>query len=254
MEKKNNVGLVVLVIIELLIILGLAGFVGYEKFIKKDFCKCNKCEVKKENKEDSILEDQNKKVVYDNKDYKYLNVPYINVKTEDGKRYNDEIKEFVKDYNDTKEASLDYMVSYKYSINKDVVSVIIKETTPASAIIYYKTINFDKNTGKEISNEEIIQNKKIDESEILDKMIKIYEEDVTKEGILEECQTMRSQDDEFTSVCDATKEKIKKVDLNESEIYLNEDGDLVVVFEIYYIAGAGRGNKLFNIDKNIYEK
>lgn len=253
-NKKSNKGLIVLIIFLIIIILGLSGYIVYDKFF--DNKEVNTVEKKEKTKkeEKSILKDKNKEMVYKDDSYSYLEVPYININTKDGERLNNEIKEFVKDYKDTKDDTEDFMVSYKNFENDNVVSIIIKKTTPSSSTNYYKSINIDSKTGKELTNSELLKTKKIDESELSSKLFAVFENQAKEDGLIDSYKTMHTYEDEFTSIYDGTKNKIDNNKLEDYEMYLNSNGDLVVVVEVYFIAGPEKGNKLFNLNTNLYEK
>ena len=251
MSKK---GLVAIIVILTILVLGLGTYIAYDKLIKANDKKVvNKDEVKK-NEKNSNANDSSKPMVYDNEDYKYLKVPYINLKTDEGSRLNKEIKEFINDYEDTKEFTENYGVSYNTYENDDIVSIVIKKTTPSSATNYYMSINIDSKTGKEVDNRYLLDIKKIDENYIPGMLLEIFDNQAEKDGTMESLRRMPSQGDEFTSVYDATKYKIENNKLDDYVMYLNKKGELITVVEVYFIAGPEKGNVLMNLNTNLYEK
>ncbi|MBQ9013239.1 MAG: hypothetical protein IJ094_06780 [Bacilli bacterium] len=255
MEKKNNVGLVVLVIIELLIILGLAGFVGYEKFIKKDVCNCNNCDVKKDNKkeEKSLIKDKTKAIVYTNGYYKDKKVPVINIDSTDADKLNREIEEYVDKMSLESDYGEAYALSYEYFENKDILSIKMTITTFGSSR-YYKTVNISTKTGKKVSNTDLLEMKKIKEGDFASILFEIYEKEQIDNGSIDAVKTQSIYGDEYTSVYDGTKNNIESTKINDFDMYLNKNGELCVVTDIYLIAGPERNFYIYNLDTNLREK
>lgn len=249
MSKK---GLVAIIVILTIMVLSLGTYVAYDKFIKPNNVK----EVKKnEGKSNSKSNSDSSKIeVYDSEDYKYLQVPYINLKTAEGKRLNKEIKDFVSDYEDTKEFTDNCQVTYQTFENENIISIIIKKDTPSSSTNYYKSINIDTKTGKEVNNKYLLDMKNIDENYIPGMLLEVYDNQAEENGNLEDLRRMPSQGDEFTSVYDATKNNIENNKLDDYVMYLNKKDELIVVVEVYFYAGPEKGNVLMNLNTNLYEK
>ena len=201
--KKKNVGLRVLVFILIAVVLGLAGYIVYDKYdisiskkdnkdTKETENTSKKEETKKEEK--SILKDKDKEIVYTLGDYKYKKVPYINIDTEDAEKLNKKITNFVdKNGNDT-----DYgeykALDYVYYTNDDVLSVVVfvKYPTPDR---YYETVNINTKTGEIVSNDDLLKLKKIDSTELSQKVFNVYE---NKAGGVEKEKKMRVDYDDYT--------------------------------------------------------
>ena len=254
-NKKSNKGLVAVVIIELLIIIGLGGFIGYEKFIKNDLCECSKCGVKKDDiKEDkSIIKDKDKEIVYTEGNYKYKEVPVININTEDAEKLNKEIKNYIDKMSSDTDYGEAYALSYEYFENNDILSIKMTITTFGSSR-YYKTVNISTKTGKKVSNEELIKLKKIKEEDFSSKLFEVYEKEQIDNGSIDAVKTQSIYGDEYTSVYDGTKMNIESTKINDFDMYLNKKGELCVVTDIYLIAGPERNFYIYNLDTNLREK
>ncbi len=251
MSKK---GLVAIIVILTIAVLGLGTYVGYDKFIKPNSTKEVKKDEGKKKDTNSSSYDSSKPLVSDNEDYKYLKVPYINLKSEEGSRLNKEIKEFVKDYKDTKEDTQNYGVTYNTYENAGITSVVIKKTTPSSSTNYYMSINIDSKTEKEVDNKYLLDFRNIDENYLPGMLLEIFDNQAEADGTLEDMRRMSTYEDQYTSIYDATKNKIESNKTEDYVMYLNKKGELVAVVEVYFIAGAEKGNVLMNLDTNLYEK
>lgn len=249
MSKK---GLVAIIVILTIMVFSLGTYVAYDKFIKPNSVKEVKKDEGKSNSKSSS--DSSKIEVYDSEDYKYLHVPYIDLKSDEGKRLNKEIKDFVSDYEDTKEFTDNCQVTYQTFENENIISIIIKKDTPSSSTNYYKSINIDTKTGKEVDNKYLLDMKNIDENYIPGMLLEVYDNQAEENGNLEDLRRMPSQGDEFTSVYDATKNNIENNKLDDYVMYLNKKDELIVVVEVYFYAGPEKGNVLMNLNTNLYEK
>lgn len=255
MEKKSNKGLIIIIVILIIMILGLGSYIVYDKFISNQDDK--KIEEKEESKKEevTILEDTSKPFVYDNEKYTYLGVPYINLNTADGIKFNKEIIEFIGDYEDTKEFTDNATIAYTFYENDDLVSVIIKKTTVGSSgLNKYLSINFDKKEGKEIDNKAILLKKGIKETELADKLVEAYDNQINQEDYSYTYKTQYTYDDNSVTIYDGSINKIKNNKVEDYVMYLNSNGELVVVTEVYFIAGPEIGNVLINLDTKLYEK
>ena len=106
-----------------------------------------------------------------------LNIPYINIDNETIASYNEEIRET---YEGKAESTLEsenqdiiYTVQYEATIENDILSLIIrsnlKEGASAQRVII-QTFNYDLKNNKEISLEEIINQKQLDVKEVQEKI------------------------------------------------------------------------------------
>ena len=121
--------------------------------------------------------DENQNLVYtyytknetEEKSYELnLNIPYINIDNETIAKYNEEIKETFEGKAEsvlqTKNQNIIYTVQYEATIENDILSLIIrsnlKESSSAQRVII-QTYNYDLKNNKEITLEEMINNKQL---------------------------------------------------------------------------------------------
>lgn len=97
-----------------------------------------------------------------------LNIPYINIDNETIKSYNEEIKqtfeEKAEDVLQTENQNIIYSVQYEATIENDILSLIIKSNLKQSASaqrVIIQTYNYDLKNNKEITLEEMINNKQL---------------------------------------------------------------------------------------------
>ena len=256
-NKKSNKGFIIIIILLIVIILGLGTYIVYDKFIANNEPK--KTEEKDnttttvETKE-SFLEDESKPIVYNDSSYTYLNVPYVNLKTITGTSLNKEIKDFVKNYEDTKEAIENYKVDYKLYENGDIVSVIMTGTTPGSTKYYY-AFNLNKKNGNLVKNSELIKMKNINESDLGNKLLEVYENQMNEPNYdLSMAKNTTVQSNDQISIYDANKDIFNNTKLDDFDMYLNGSNQLIVVVKTYLYAGPDSNLYKFNLDTKLYEK
>ena len=254
-NKKSNKGLVVLNVILILIVLVLCGFIAYDKFIKKDTCKCTKCDVKETKNEDTKVskKDASKGIVYDDGTNQYKRVPIINIDSTDANKLNKEINDYVDKMSSETDYGEAYALTYDYFENNDVLSIKMTITTIGSSR-YYKTVNINSNTGKEVSNYDLIKSKSIDENEIGNAIFDIYTKEAEKNGSLDVYKTQHIYGDEYTSVYDGTKNLVTNKKYDDFDMYLNSKGELCVISDVYLIAGPEMNFYVFNLNSYSYEK
>ena len=178
-EKKKGNGQVVVIILLLLMVLGLGGYICYDKFIKKDTKETTKKEKttnttlvsKLDTKADWVYDAEYKKDVtadyYDSGFSRYyakdIVVPYINIKSDYADKSNDEIKEVfdkaIAKYNEGVQYKIFKIVdcSYQKNIYNNALSLMTIYSVAATDIPIpnYHIYNIDLKTGKELSFEDI---------------------------------------------------------------------------------------------------
>ena len=255
MENKSNKGLIFVIIILIIMVLGLGGYIVYDKFIDVD----PKSNIKEENKkkeekeEKSIIKDKDKKIVYTEGDYEYKKVPVININSDDADALNKEIKEYVEKMGASSDYGEGFSLSYDYYENDNILSVRLKITTIGSPR-YYKTVNIDSKTGKKLTNYDLIKYKNIDGNEIGKTVFNIYVKDAENNDSLETAKTQRVYNDEFTSVYEANERGLTNKKYNEFDMYLNSKGELCVIAEVYLIAGPEKNFYIYNLNTKTIEK
>lgn len=84
-----------------------------------------------------------------------IEVPYVNINSSFGKSINEEINSYVADYTNKGNVKL----TYKYSINGDVLSIIIKTTdygVETIPLIYFKSYNINLNDQVLLGDEDLL--------------------------------------------------------------------------------------------------
>lgn len=185
MEKENK-KLTVLVVILLIIVVGLGGYITYDKLSSKhnDLEPIeNKSTTKLDDSKDYIY-DADYTELYNNKHTEYtsgnatkklsdLNVPYINIDSYDARNANDELKALYRNRAETfDKCAVDShdcydSITYKTYKYDDVLSVVVIYDEALTK--EYKTYNFDLKTGNEITYDELITRLGYDKSTLLDK-------------------------------------------------------------------------------------
>lgn len=240
-KQKKSKGPIIIIILLLLVVLGLAGYIVYDKFFTKEEPKVEE-KVKEEKK--VLLKDENQDVVYSDIDEKHegkiKKVPYINIDSKYAEEINDEIDSMVKKGLDGQVADTAYGVDYQYYINGEIVSVKFTWETENGMTIS-KIYNINQYTGKKVTNSELLTFAAMEESGFNDKLVESYKtarplESVENnaEALVKECY----QKDLDT----LSKGDIKGMYLNNNEIY--------VLFDLNYIAGAGKGEVILNVSSN----
>lgn len=251
---KTSGGIKFLIVLLCLIILGLGGYLVYDKCIKKsDNTPKTEEKTKKETTKTVKKVDESKEYVYDadyeknvdadsyttnyNETYyaKDIVVPYINIKTEDATSANTKIKEVfdnaIKRYNDgvnNKTTVVD--CNYTKYINNDYLSVLLKFGVGGTDVMYpdYYSYSFNLKTGKKLSYEDVYKLAGFDSSNIESKV---------EESIKLEMKNNNSniEDEWINKSIENYKEALNN---NTLEYALSENGELNIVVAVEN--GAGR--------------
>ncbi len=130
--------------------------------------------------------DKNQDIVYtyytnnETKENSYdlnLHIPYINIDNETIRKYNDEIKQTFEEKAESVMQSTNqniiYSVQYEATIEKDILSLIIrsnlKQSSSAQRLII-QTYNYDLKNNKEITLQEMINNKQLNINDVQNKI------------------------------------------------------------------------------------
>lgn len=179
MEKKNT-GLIVFVIILLIAVLGLSGFIVYDKVVKKDSNTVRNSDKLKLEKIDST-----KDIIYTKQQFKILNytnditeskIPQINIKSELIDEINKEILSVIKEkmktssfdsqylYEEpTEENSSNYQniyhVDYDYFLKDNILSLMVKyqHLGPAPMEPQYMIYNIDLEDNIRLLNSDLVK-------------------------------------------------------------------------------------------------
>lgn len=197
--------------------------------------KTTSSEVKKlDNSKDIVYTSFSKK----SDSYSY-NIPTINIDSSNVKTINSEIQKDYKtkvdqELTNEKQGLSATMESVKYDsyINGNILSLVISSEYPNDCK-YYKVYNVDVDTGKSISNTQLLQHKNITKTNFLNKLSKVY-----GEKFIELFGKKDSQNDqEFYS-----SQYNKTINSNnysiDTSIFLNSNNTISVIAQIYSLAGA----------------
>ena len=118
-------------------------------------------------------------------------IPYINVKGESIKQYNEDIKKTfekrVEAILSTKDKNFDCKVDYGAYIEDDILSVIVrtKIIQENNRKLIIKTYNYNLKDEKEVSLEDVLESNEIDQNDVKDKIAKVIKEQNKKAKELE---------------------------------------------------------------------
>ena len=196
----------------------------------------SKPEVKKVSKIDDT-----KELVYSvyNKmtsEYSY-NIPAINIDSDDVKTINNEIDSYYKSR--AEEGSSATKIKYESYTNENTLSLLISIEYPNDCI-YYKAYNVDIYTGKRITNEELIKAKNVSEKELTTKIKELAKAKYASK------YSKLSDDAMYDEQLNKTiADKNCTID---NYMFLNEDGKISVVVDIYSLAGADKYEEIIEIN------
>jgi len=258
-KQKSNKGLIVLIIILILMVLGLSGYLVYDKFITKQ----ETSDTTKNNSNKKVLKkDESKDIVYTLYTVKpepYFDVessiPKLNIDSAYANKINNEISTIVyigyeNDSNGGIKCKDDcQLIQYKYYLNNNILSLVLYEDGQTSPLSHqYHTYNIDIYTGEEVTNKDLVKLKNINESDFEVKLSNTFKEAYPFDKYYPESEYGKEGKDFATQTYNQT------IDLKNCSIdnpmFLNENGELVVVIGVYYYAGGeGAIYSLVNIDQ-----
>lgn len=173
-------------------------------------------------------------------------IPKININSSDATKINNEIdeeitskvKEMITEINEGHTPATN-KISYKFYINDDILSVITKSDY-ANDVELYLVYNININTGKSISNEELINKKGMTKEQFEEKLTSaVKSEFVNIYGYVNNWMNTQEYNNTISaSNCDA----------NAQMIYLDESGNINVVAKIYSFAGADSYYYIINLE------
>ena len=172
-----------------------------------------------------------------------LNIPYINIDNETIQKYNEEIKQTyiqkAENTLQTENKNIIYSLEYQATIENDILSLVIranlKEGSNAQRLII-QTFNYDLKNNKEVTLEEIINQKQLNKDEIQNK---IKDEITSEQQRVEDLKTLgynifeRNPEDEMYKIENSQEFFIKDGKIYIIYAYGNEnltrEMDLVIV-------------------------
>ncbi len=187
MEKKNT-GLIVLVVILLIAVLGLGGFIVYDKTLKNsNDSKDNSSSNLNQNISNSNLEkiDESKDIVYTKDQFEISNysnditlseIPQINLKSDMVEEINNEILSVIKEnmnvetfaekykYEDPNNENINnyqtiYHVDYEYYVKDNILSLVVKylQLAPVNLEYQYMIYNIDIENNIRLLNSDLVK-------------------------------------------------------------------------------------------------
>ena len=245
-EKNGKKGPVIIIILLVLVIVGLGGYIVYDKYLSKDTPKTSdKSTTEDKTKETKLKPKNSGEVVYSIIDEKHngivKRVPYINIDSKYANEINDELDTMLKKGLEGQIAKTDYPTDYTYYVNNDIVSVKFSWETESS-MTYSKIYNINQTTGEKVSNAEILKQININENNLNNILVEAYKKarplesiEGNKEAPIKEC---------YQKDIDTLQNgKIKGM-------YLSDNNELCVLFDLNYVAGAGIGEAILNVTGN----
>lgn len=255
-KEKKGKGPIIIILL-LLIVLGLAGYIAYDKFMPKTTTTntTDTDTTKKQTNTKPLLEDTSKEVVYtyfDNKigEYTYQ-IPQININSNDAKTMNKEIiDKYDKIYNDAKASgNPDSRVGYKYYVNGNNVSLLIYEALNISDIVNYSTYNINQMTGVAVKNTDLLKIKNISEKDFATKLVNSFK---TADPIDNWKSSPDGQTDFDKQQYQKNIDNLTNGSIDSYSMYLGANNGLNIIFKRYGIAGSEYYEYILNMDKNVY--
>lgn len=191
--------------------------------------------------------DDTKDIVYSafEKAYNYfsqqtkIEIPAVNLKVKTITDLNSAIME---DYQEEIEQNEDFVgneITYEYYENGAIVSIVIKQTLLEASIEDYKVYNVNIETGEVLSKEDILAQKNITkeayEAKVKTQLTEKFEENGASMAGSEfyETQKAKNSSDENCS-------------LENTQVYIGENGNLNYIANLYSLAGADKYQKEFD--------
>ena len=186
-------------------------------------------------------------------------IPKININSSDATKINNEIdekitseaKRIVSEINNGSSPWI-YKIFYNYYINDNILSIIIESDYDANDAKAYFVYNIDKNTGKCINNEEIINKKGLTKKQFEEKLINaVRNEFVSGYGDINDWgATQGATENESKKIYQEQYNKTisgSNCNADTQMIYLDANGKINVIAKIYSLAGADYYYHIVNI-------
>lgn len=264
-KQKSNKGLIVLIVILILMVLGLSGYLVYDKFMDKEeppaVNETTNNNIQTDNSNKKVLKkDESKDVVYDyaydKTSEKISKMPYININSVYADSINKKIEDIIKNDEYTIENNTlkstsptgGAWITYKSFINDNILSIILYEDFIASNNSHkYYSYNIDIYTGEEVTNKDLVKLKNINESDFEAKLSNTFKEAYPFDKYYPESQYGNEGKDFATQMYNKTTE-LQNCSID-NPMFLNENGELMVVLGVYYYAGGeGATYSIVNMD------
>jgi len=201
-------------------------------------------EIEEKNQNNKIVKklDDSKEIVYTSY-YKEsqedarekMKLPFINIDSEYAKSINEDIKGIQKNIEEG-----DTWCGYDYYLNLNILSVMVKWSFPS--LDCYKIYNIDVYTGNKVKNSEILKYKNIDTDDFTNKLPEYYGKAYTfGENLDDALEEIASGEEQKNAYIDGYNKTIKNIpnDIEKIDMYLNEEGKIIIIPQIFPTAGDG---------------
>lgn len=174
-------------------------------------------------------------------------IPQINLESEEIKQLNKEIYDEYYKLIDTHimqpvKDGLDLTrnkITYEWAVNDDILSLWLIDCTPSNNN-YYKVCNISLTEKEILSNEDVLDQLNYDKDEYLEK---------TRNGLGMIAWETCSKPFAHAYEKDIVLQTINDENIEKSDLFINNDGDLCVVGNVFSIAGANSYYHIVNLDK-----
>lgn len=272
-EKKSisKVFLILLGVVVALLV-GVGGwFLGTKIFENEEgVAKTKNTSLKVNEDKDYVYDADFVKIEYLNRQEEFSNgflsnnenikLPYINLRTEDAKKVNGEIKGIYTDLETNIEESLlcngnemcaSYSLGYKMYSNDKTLSIVIIKLVGATDIPEpsYWVYNFDLTTGKLLMIDSILHQKNITKESFLEKVKKKMEQ-FALDNNTDSCNYFGNLQKSYTSLEKGIQTSVFPVEEGNDSIayYLGEDGNIHLIATLYMDCGRGMIVENFPLD------
>ncbi len=186
------------------------------------------------NETKSLIKEAGKELIYVEN-----GVPTFNINSTAAESANAEIKEFLESRS---EGCLKSYKTYQY---KDTLTIVTSTYCDGGSQNFFP-YTIDSKTGNTLTNSEIIKiyNPNITDAEFVEKLVDAYK------SINDAKNLSESSKDTYNS----NLRELYGADINKYKIFINSNGELVVITELVPPAGPGEKNYALNIDKMIEEE
>lgn len=261
MEKKKNKLLPILTIILAILMAGLITYIIYNNFIENKHDKETQTNVDKIYKTKEYVYDANYEISTEIKQYYVyggeklisindLNVPYINIDSDDAKKVNQEIykiyEDLIKDFEKLSKEEIWYSISsYNSCINDNILSIIITIESAGTSIPNYEyyTYNFDLDNGNLLNYEEVLTKFKLTQEDALTAV-----KEILNKYIINKCYTCSIDNEIYLQEFNKSLSYYQNNIVNNNLKFFIKENQLIIVLKPMTYANQDSGsNKMFNI-------
>lgn len=268
--KKNKI--IILIVLLVIVVVLIASFVFFKKDKNsatnnetlnnsaEDLSQNNESTVGKINEDKYfIYEQETYELEYEERNFsKKIRIPFININSKDAKDINNQLKNSFEEAKNSVKSESRTSFSYKNMTyeanvyNDEILSVIINEAVqqvPGDTVNEYTVYNFDIETGKLLSNNEVLQKMEITN---LDKII---EANLTKE-YNDGKKAMNGNSGIVINIVESYESLDKllsdiKYDINTAKLYVVSDNALRMNIEMYDSETEERKDTMKELKTNI---